>query len=78
MPRRKPSSGKNGRGKTAVSTPPRGSKKFVGKEARDGQDAWRISVDGRSLVITTSKQSKRAIDEAASLYGRALTRLADR
>jgi len=78
VPSRKPNSGKSGRGKTAVSTPPRGDKKVVGKEARHGQDAWRISVDGRSVVITTSKQSKRTIDEAASLYGRALRRLADR
>ena len=56
-----------------------GSIKVVGKTTRNGREVWRVSAtNGRISEITTKASSQRAITEAATLYGRALQRLAHR
>jgi hypothetical protein len=55
-----------------------GNVKVVGKVIRNGRDVWRVSSDGRVEQVTTKASSKRAIEEAVVIYGRALQRLAHR
>ena len=43
------------------------------EKSRGGREVWRLASDGRIKTITTSGSSTRAMDEAESLYGRALS-----
>ncbi len=53
-------------------------KKVLGKATHKGRERWRVSSDGFIKVVTTSGASQDAMDEAMTLYGRALKRLANR
>jgi hypothetical protein len=56
-----------------------GAAKVLTKVERDGQEVWRVtSANGRIRELTTSSSSKKTMDEAVTIYGRALQRLANR
>jgi hypothetical protein len=55
------------------------AKRVVGKEIRNGRETWRVaSTGGHIKTVRIRVSSKRAIDEAVTVYSRALQRLANR
>lgn len=56
----------------------RGTVKVVGKMIRDGKEVWRVSADGQIKNLVTRRSSTSAMDDAMTVYGRALQRLANR